>query len=74
MWSQSWIVVVIQQRSILDSDEPSHEPNSPIARLFTSESSPATGLWNPFWQTALVLVLSRVATVLVIVIGTRPDD
>jgi hypothetical protein len=39
---------VIQQRSILDSDEPSHEPKSPIARLLTSESTPATGLWPPF--------------------------
>ena len=27
---------MIQQRSILDSDEPSHEPKSPIARFITS--------------------------------------
>ncbi len=26
-WSRSWIAVVIQQRSIHDSDEPSHEPS-----------------------------------------------
>lgn len=47
-WSQSWIAVVIQQRSILDSDKSSHELKLPIASLLTPESTSATGLWPPF--------------------------
>lgn len=41
-WSQSWIAEVIQQRSILDADEPSHEAKSPIQCLLTSLSTSAT--------------------------------
>lgn len=52
--------------------EQSVEPGLPVASELTSRYFRRRPVLHPFWRPALVL--SRVATVLVIVIGTSPGD